>query len=145
MAKAEFDRMGGKAFVYEPDGRIFVLEHDKDKPEDGSGVHRGMLLQPAMTTIEHRDDVGEYPYADFHRYLRTSHLQGQTLMLLLISVDAESSLDTRKVAAEAAWDAISNEDVRTWIAKRLSDTPLPAVADVINLPHAQLKEFILAC
>jgi hypothetical protein len=143
MPIAIVDRRGGRAVVREGDGRIYVLDCGKaaGAPQDGSGVHLGFFLQPAMTQLTEYD-AGEYPYERLQSYLKCAHGQEGALLMILISVDPEEGSKTRRLAAQVAFDKIADPEIRDWICATIKETPLPAIADIAGVPHEELKSFL---
>lgn len=144
-AGAIIDRANGIAVVAEPDGRIFILKHDEPgKPQDGKGVHLGMLLQPADGRLETRD-TDEFPYPNIYRYLDLSHRQHGAMMLVLHSLDSELDDELRKDCSREAEEVIADDEVYAFVRNLFLKVPLPETADTEHAPKegrvgALLKE-----
>ncbi len=137
MAKAVFCRETGRA-VIEDHGQRFILEHDRPAPESAEGVSLGMFLQPAMVRLEERE-AGEFPYAEFHEYLRLAYLQEVTIRMVIEAVDPGLHLELRTECAEEAMKGLSDQRVREWVEKKFKTEPLPVEADKKGCPNPQLK------
>ncbi|MDP3956639.1 MAG: hypothetical protein Q8P97_01435 [bacterium] len=139
-------RLTGRAVVGEEDGRIFILEHDKNdgKPKDAKGVHLGMFLQPAMSELI-QYDPGDYPYEGLQTYLVSAYREETTLTLISISLDPTNRCKVRRLATEAALANLENKETKEWIAVRLKTAYIPAIADIQGVPDERLKSFLQTC
>jgi hypothetical protein len=130
----------GIAVVYEPDGRVFLLEHDKPEPLDGNGVHLGMYLQPAMNNVV-TVEAGEHPYADLHAEMRRIHKIGRALDCVLTSVDGKMSASLRRRFATHAAEFLKDDGVKTALTDIFTKQPLPVGTSFAGLPD-ELKAFL---
>src|SRR3989344_7931511 len=104
MATAIVDRFSGRAVVRGEDGRVFILQHNKNggKPQDAGKIHLEKFLQPAMVEPLSNYDAGDYPYEALQLYLVKAYREESTLTLILISLDPTNRYKTRRLATTEA-------------------------------------------
>lgn len=138
VGKAAFKN--GVAIVFEPDGRIFLLEHDKPGPIDGTGVHLGSYMQATKENTTTRE-AGEYPYKEFHEALRRMYAVHHTHALVLDCVNPKLPQGLRSKLARTALAALDDASTKEAVTTLFGQKPFPATspADMAGLPKAFCK------
>ncbi len=140
IAVADVIWRSGIAVVYEPDGRVFLLEHDKPEPLDGKGFHLGMYLQPAMNDVS-TVEAGEHPYAVLHAEMKRIYKIGQALDCVLNVIDPKLSASLRRRFAALAAGFLKDDGIKTALTEIFTKQPLPVGTSFAGLPD-ELKAFL---
>lgn len=142
-AMAEVNRWSGRAIIHDPNGEVYVLDISESlEVQSSTGVSLGTFLEPSgMEDIERRD-AGKYPYKDLVVYVNLAYFQESCLMMVLSSLNPDETEEARRLSAAMALDLMEQSNVRDWLVKRLTDTPLPKEADIDGLPDERLQTFL---
>ncbi len=134
-AVADVDFTNGVAIVYEPDGRIYLLEYDKSEPVDGTRIHPRRYLQPAINEVD-TCSAGEYPYAELHAEIRRMYGIRRAIQLVLDAVNPVFSSNLRCRLARLALLMLQATSVKDGVEEAFAKQALleTAAADLQGLP-----------
>lgn len=136
----------GRAIVYEPDGRIFLLDSDKlNIPEYAEHADHAYLERFLFGPFARNQsdlvipkDSGVYPYEDLYKYLELCSEKNEAMTLFLQSLDPTIEISLRKSCAELAEQYFTDTDTGDAVKKHVQDlllkVPMPAKLDVENGP-----------
>ena len=132
LATAEICYQFGKAIIYNPDNKVYIIEKNRDSSKielkDGAGVHPGMFFQSGeVTTV----NAGTYPFTRLHNQLKMSAKIHEAIDFFLMMLDPEFSAELRKESEELFEEELAaDKKISARVRKFILEIPLPKEFDI---------------
>jgi hypothetical protein len=122
--------LGGRAVVRVSEDAYFLVTVDASAPQACDATHWSQLRALDEDVEELYDGVGELPFPNVYRAVRSAYQRDRALRLALIALDAHHTDQLRRRACAVGDTLLADDEVAAFLYARLFGVPPPDEADV---------------